>query len=66
MGLFECSLFVLIVLAAGVLCLILIEIDTRIRAWMDYDIIHRQSLGEINGADAIQALKRGENNETGN
>ena len=58
MGLFELSLFVLIVSAAGTLCLILIEIDRRIRAWFDYDVIYRQSMGEINGADVIRALKK--------
>jgi hypothetical protein len=56
--LFTLLVFLGLILAAGVMCFLLVEIDRRIRAWFDYDLIHRQSMGEINGADIIQALKK--------
>jgi len=49
-----------LVLAAALMCYVLIEIDRRIRAWFDYDVIHRQSMGEVDGADIIKAMREGE------
>jgi len=34
-------------IVAGLFCYILIEIDRRIRAWIDYDVIHREATGQI-------------------
>ena len=58
MGLFELLLLIALCLAAGLFCFILIETDRRIREWFDYETISRQSLGEIDGANIIQALKK--------
>lgn len=58
MGLFELLLAICLLLAAGLLCFILIETDRRIREWFNYGEIYRQNMGEIEGADIIQALKK--------
>jgi hypothetical protein len=60
MGLFELLLAVCLVLAAGLFCWILVETDRRIREWLYYDELHRQSLGEISGADIIWSMKKKE------
>ena len=57
MGLFEALLLLALVLAAGLLCWILIVTDRRMRDWRDYETIYRRSMGEIDGADLIQALR---------
>ena len=49
-----------LIAAAALMCYILVEIDRRIRAWFEYDVIHRQSLGEIDGSDIIKAMREGE------
>ena len=47
-------------IVAGLFCYILIEIDRRIRAWIDYDVIHRESTGQIEGSDIIWAMREKE------
>jgi hypothetical protein len=41
-------------------CHILIEIDRRIRRWVDYDVIHREATGQIDGADIIWSMRKKE------
>ena len=60
MGLFEVILFTALIVAAGTLCLLLIEIDRRIRAWLDYGVVHRQGAGVIDNSELIQVMKREE------
>ena len=60
MGLFELLLAICLLLAAGLFCFILIETDRRIREWLNYDEIYRQNMGEIGGAELIQAMKEKE------
>jgi len=49
--------FAALIIAAALMCYILIEIDRRIRRWFEYDVIYRQSQGEVDGADIIRAMK---------
>jgi hypothetical protein len=41
-------------------CHILLEIDRRIRRWVDYDVIHREATGQIEGSDIIWAMRKKE------